>query len=74
MHILHLVHLIPYILHCTSCCYYVTQYFILHDVLYILILYQLYILDIPFFRFVIQVIQEDLISSLMMEGYCRNMQ
>jgi hypothetical protein len=32
-----------------------------------------YILDIPPIRFVFQVTQEDLISSLMMTGYCQNM-
>jgi hypothetical protein len=46
--------------------------FTLHDKLYILILYLLHILDIPPIRFVFQVTQEDLISSLIMAGYCRN--
>jgi hypothetical protein len=44
--------------------------FIPHDMLHILILYLLYILDIPPIRFVFQVTQEDLISSLTMAGYC----
>jgi hypothetical protein len=47
--------------------------FILHDMLYILIVYLLYILDTILIRFVFQVTQEDQISSLMMAGYCRNM-
>jgi hypothetical protein len=46
--------------------------FILHDMLYKLILYLLYILDIHVY-FVFQVTQEDLISSLIIAGYCRNM-
>jgi hypothetical protein len=29
--------------------------------------------DIPHIRFVFQITQEDLISSLMIAGYCRNM-
>jgi hypothetical protein len=47
--------------------------FIQHYMLYILIFYLLHILDIPPIRFVFQVTQEDLINSLMMAGYCRNM-
>jgi hypothetical protein len=43
--------------------------FILYDMLHILILYLLYILDIPPFRLYSQVTQEDPISSLMMAGY-----